>query len=346
MSPRFAIISDLHLGVHQNSTSWHKIAIDYATWLNTKLKEQDIANIMFCGDWFHHRDEISVTTIDVSSKILEILKDYDITMIPGNHDCFLKDNAEINSLSIFKGHKNITIYDKLTTFTRWGKVISLVPWGVPITNIPDSDVVFGHFELVNFKMNNFKICDHGEDHRDLLKKSRMTFTGHFHLNQESTFENGKIIYTGNPFQMDFGDAERNKLVYIYDISTNQYTTITNDISPKHHVMKLSDLIEYDGLTDDVKRLFCGNVVKLFVDKHISPDELTFLSKKLTQLQPLNFSVEYEVNHDKINFGVDRSKEFNSIDVASVIDEFINLLEIENKNEVSKYVNNLYKTCLN
>jgi len=34
--------SDLHLGVHQNSSQWHDIAIEFGKWLKKKLKEQEL----------------------------------------------------------------------------------------------------------------------------------------------------------------------------------------------------------------------------------------------------------------------------------------------------------------
>ena len=39
-SNKVACISDIHLGVHQNSQTWHNIALDFARWLDKTLKEK------------------------------------------------------------------------------------------------------------------------------------------------------------------------------------------------------------------------------------------------------------------------------------------------------------------
>ena len=101
---KIAIFSDIHVGVHHNSKFWHDVSLDWAKWFIADLKEKGIEDIVFCGDYFHTRDEVSVDTLHFGSKLLELFKDFKLTMIVGNHDCFLKDSSEftfrINYLSI------------------------------------------------------------------------------------------------------------------------------------------------------------------------------------------------------------------------------------------------------
>ena len=47
---KVAIFSDLHLGVHSNSTEWHKYAIEWANWFRDECREKGIKDIIFCGD--------------------------------------------------------------------------------------------------------------------------------------------------------------------------------------------------------------------------------------------------------------------------------------------------------
>jgi metallophosphoesterase superfamily enzyme len=104
---RVAIISDLHLGVHTNSAQWQGIAVNWAQWLCKELKRQNIKDIIFCGDWYHNRSEISVSTLQISADILKILEDFNIIAIVGNHDIYYKHRTDVNSLSLFKNSKNI-----------------------------------------------------------------------------------------------------------------------------------------------------------------------------------------------------------------------------------------------
>ena len=98
---KIAIVSDLHIGVHGDSSQWHEIALKWARWLDSELKRHEITDIMFCGDWYHNRSEISVSTLQVSAEILRILQNYNIIMITGNHDIFFKHRTDVNSLTIF-----------------------------------------------------------------------------------------------------------------------------------------------------------------------------------------------------------------------------------------------------
>ena len=224
----------------------------------SRMKRKDyklkIKDIIICGDVFHYRDEIAVNSLQIAKQFFDILKEYNIVMITGNHDCYYKDTSCVNSLSLFSGWNNITVIDKLHTEEIYNKTISFVPWGEQIKKIPKCDLIFGHFELENFKMNNFKVCDNGDNPDELLKKSKMIITGHFHLKDERKFKNGKILYLGNPFQMDFGDAESEKGFYVLDFDKIQEPVFyRNTVSPKHKKLLLSELISFDGVTPEIGR---------------------------------------------------------------------------------------------
>jgi len=169
----------------------------------------------------------------------------------------------------------------------------------------------------------------------------MTFTGHFHLNQERIFDNGKIIYVGNTFQMDFGDAERSKYVYLYDFIDSTYTRIENDVSPKHLIVKVSEIDNLDNKND----IFNSNIVRLHVDKKVTHEEVDKISAKISQFKPIGYSVDYKIDVDKIEINTDFDINLKGIDISTMIDEFIDLMEIENKPVVRKYINELYKECL-
>ena len=95
-------ISDMHIGVHQNSTLWHNITIEWARWLADDLRKKGITDIIISGDVFHYRHEIAVNTIHIVTQILNIWKDFNIVLLVGNHDAYYKDRSDVNSLSILK----------------------------------------------------------------------------------------------------------------------------------------------------------------------------------------------------------------------------------------------------
>ena len=61
--------------------------------------------------------------------------------------------------------------------------------GFDIEKLPESQYLFGHFEITTFKMNNYKICDKGVTPDDLLKKAPLVFSGHFHHENSRKYGN-------------------------------------------------------------------------------------------------------------------------------------------------------------
>ena len=342
---KIAICTDLHLGLKNNSIEFHKIALDWARWFKSELEQKNIKDIVFCGDFFDSRSEIGVNTLHVASDILNLWKNFNIVMITGNHCCYQKLNSDIHSLSILSGWSNITVLDKLTTITEFNKVISFNPWGSPIESIPSSDLIFGHFEIQTFKFNQYSICDHGLTAEDLFKKSPFIITGHFHLREYREYSNtGRVLYCGNPFQMDFGDVDSIKGYHILDLNTLLFEFFENTLSPKHFKINFSDLVRDGKLTEEVRNKFKNNFIKLYIDKNISADEADFLLKKLNELNPLSLAVEYSYSFDK--FGIDQEKDIDlsGVDIPVAIEEFINLIESPYKKEVAEYTLNLFNKC--
>jgi len=341
--PRVCVISDLHLGVHSNSSQWHDISIKWAKWLVTELDKHNIKDIIFCGDWHHNRSEISVSTLQTSADILKIFDKYNKIMVLGNHDVYYKHRIDVNSLSIFKDRKNITLIDSVTTVDLFDKLITFCPWNTSINDIPKSDVIFGHFEIEAFKMNSYKVCEEGMSVKDLLARSSLIISGHFHQRHEKQFTKGKILYVGNPFQMDFGNADNFKGYHILDIDTLNYKFYENTVSPLYQKVLLSELIQNNGIDDKIRQLFANNIVKLKIDKNISQEDLSFLTSKLNLLKPESLALDYDINYNKIS-DEPLDKDLSGIDISDAITEFINLLEVDDKKDILEYTIDLFKRC--
>ena len=322
---------------------WHDISLNWASWLTTELKKKKIRDIIISGDLFHYRDEIAVNTIHVVTQILNMWSDFNIVLLVGNHDAYYKDRSEINSLSILSGWNNITVISEPTQVEAYNKKIMFCPWGTTPKQILPSDAVFGHFEIQSFKLNQHKICEDGIRSQDLLKKSSTIITGHFHLREERVYKNGKILYLGNPYQMDFGDVYSVKGYYIYDIVTQDYKFYENNISPTHQKVKLSYLASKGTITDEVKKLFKNNIVKLVVDKFVSPDDMDLLLRKYLELKANSITVDYDVNFNKFGLEEDTDHDLSGVDIPVAIEEFVNLLDdVENKQEIIEYTVDLFK----
>lgn len=341
MNNKVAIFSDLHLGVHQNSSFWLDISISWVKWFKDDIVSKGIKDVIFCGDFFHYRDEVSLISLDAGNKILDILKDLNVYMITGNHDCYYKETSEINSLSVFKGRNNIKVFDSITSLNIHGKQMLFCPWGAKIATLPVSDIIFGHFELQNFKMNAFKICGDGDDPGVLSTKAPLIFSGHFHLRDEKIYNNSTIVYVGNPFEMDFGDSEQIKGYHILDISASKYTFIESNFTPKHIKLLLSNLITTKDADELFRKIIYNNIIKLVIDKNISTEHLDILVAKITGFKPSDIRIDYDVNYNKIKIDANESLDLSGVIIEQAIEEFINLLDITNKKEVIDYTVGLY-----
>ena len=341
-SEKVCCVADLHIGVHQNSIFWHETALKWAQWLKSELDAKGIRDIFILGDVYHYRDEVAVNTIHVVNQILSTWKDFNITILVGNHDAFYKDRSDINSLSILNGKNNITVIDKPVTYTVYGKKLTFLPWGSNIDDLPKTDIMFGHLEIESFKMNTFKLCDHGTKTSDLLDKAKLILTGHFHLRDERVYDNGKIIYVGNPFEMDFGDTGTTKGYYILDIPKSDYMFYENTVSPKHKKLSLTELSN----TDDVKKTVGNNIIKIIVDKKVNTDKIDTLIKKISTFNPFSLSVDYTLYDDSIGIDDQNYDATTGVDLQKTIEEFVNVLDIDNRKDVVSYCMDLYKRAIN
>ena len=341
---KVAIFSDLHLGVHSNSSEWHKYAIEWANWFREECRDKGIKDLIFCGDWHHNRSEISVNTLQVSADILDMFEEFNLIAITGNHDIYYKHRTDVNSLSIFKNRKNVTILEQYQTLEAFDKKLSFCPWNTPTKVIEKSDVIFGHFEIETFKMNAFKVCEEGVRVKDLLKKSSLVISGHFHTRHEKQYGAGTILYVGNPFQMDFGDAGNRKGYHILDLETLEYEFFENNVSPCYEKITLSELVDEGDITPIVKNKISNNIVKLKVDKNISQDDMDILTGVFNKLQPEQLSIDYDINFNRILDNRDDIEDLSGVDVEQAIEEFIGTMDLDDAKSIIEYTLGLYERC--
>ena len=334
--------SDLHLGVHQNSQMWHKISLDLADWICSVMKSHKLDTIFFSGDVFHDRHEIGVNTLHVAKKFFNKLKDFQIYILPGNHDCFLSSTVEVNSVEIL-AQENIHVFTTPTTIKVGDKTVTFCPWKTAISELSPVDMLLGHFEIPNFKMTSQKICDHGDTSTDLLQKAHCVVTGHFHYREYREYPNSKyVLYLGSPYEMDFGDRDQQKGVSIISFDNlNDITFVENNITPKHFRIKISELLQKKY--KNVQSIIKDNIISIYVDTHIDTLTLDLLISKLTQYGPLQFRTEFNV----LDTAQTETKDIKklSIDIETAFHEFVDHVDTRaSKKEVLEKCLELYKLC--
>jgi DNA repair exonuclease SbcCD nuclease subunit len=344
---KVAIISDIHLGIHTNSELWHKIVLDYGEWLKKELISKNIKDIIVLGDIFNDRSDIGVQTLHVAESFFKIftegLYNFNIILLVGNHDCFYHNKSDVNSTSIFKGWKNITVIDKLETVTWFDNQYTFMPWGIPLDTLPYNNAgIFAHLDINTFKVNSIKICEKGVDSDELLKKSSLIITGHYHTKQERIYPNGKILYLGCVFPQNWNDVSDKKYYHILDLKTQEYKSFENVISPKYYKIKLSDLFIKEKL-QETKSIVNGNFIKIIVDKQINYEQFEKIQTVLNSLQPLDLSSDF---NDETTIKTPENYESVNMEISTMIPEYIESLEkTELKDKIISEMDSIYKTAL-
>jgi DNA repair exonuclease SbcCD nuclease subunit len=243
-------------------------------------------------------------------------------MLVGNHDAYYKNRSDVHSLGFLKGFPNITIVDEQSYFIHaYGKQLEFVPWNYDMSD-DKVDYLFGHFEIQSFKMNNFKVCDHGLSPTKLINKSTNVFSGHFHNRNEKKYAGGSIHYVGNTFPMDFADVDNQKGYYILDIETDELEFFPNTVSPKYKkilVSKLKDVKE-----EDIKT----NIVKLIIDIELTEAKVEKVKAYLGKFRPYQLTTEYAYS-TKVG---EVSEDIETFDMGKMFDEFIGQLKLEDEKE--------------
>lgn len=320
--PKVAIFSDLHLGIYGNSENWHKIALNWADWISSELSGKKIKDILFLGDFFHNRSEISVQTIHVASMILEKLKNFNIIMVVGNHDAYYKNRSDVHSLGLICGHENIHVVDEVFVLDEFEKKLLFVPWNADLPN-GSYDYIFGHFEIRNFRMNNSKVCDHGLNATDFLSgRTSRVFSGHFHHRTSKKYKEGEIHFVGNTFPMDLSDMDNLKGYHILDLEDGKLEFFENTVSPKFKKIYATKLKEYG------KEDFQNNVLKLIIDLDATEKQVEKLQSYILKFKPFFLNTEYFVNVRTI----DDVEDLESVDLAQQFTEYIDQLKFDDEKE--------------
>ena len=144
------ITTDWHFGVNQNRVTKLKILSMAVEKINRFKNSNKVRNLVFGGDMFHQRNNLSIETINVAIALMErIAEKCNVYLILGNHDIFNKNSNSINSVKIFKHIRNVNIIESATECSINGNKTLLVPWNTDLSQIKRNfyDMMIGHFDI-------------------------------------------------------------------------------------------------------------------------------------------------------------------------------------------------------
>jgi DNA repair exonuclease SbcCD nuclease subunit len=338
---RVAVITDTHWSARKSSRHLHDyFELFYKNIFFPALEEHGVEMVIHMGDAFDNRKSIDFWGLEWTRKVvLDPLKKYEVHMIVGNHDIFLRNSTEINSPSLLlRDYPNIKVYSSPTNTKVGGIDMTFIPWicsenydeTLKVIKKSKAKIAMGHLELQGFRVNKHLVMeDHGTDPK-MFDKFQKVFSGHYHTRSD----NGKIFYLGNPYEMYWTDVNDTRGFHIFDTETLEHTPINNPYKLFYNIYyedtphQLFDATEYKN-----------KIVKVIVRKKSKPKDFEKFVDKLYSVgvQDLKIIENFEIQEAE-DFQVDDDE--NTI---TILNRYIDEAEIEfDKNRIKTIFQDLYK----
>lgn len=327
---KIALISDLHIGIKKQCPVFMESQFRFFTeQLVPELKQANIKDIWVLGDVFDTRMSLNTLVINKTIELFkDILKDFNIKIIVGNHDMYLTTDTGINSLKILDLLPNVTVYEKQTVLTIDNKTILLQPWIIDYSTYiltEHYDYAFMHADIIGFDQGGGRLSESGLVAKEILKHVNAVYSGHYHNGVHREFEPGKCItYLGAPYQLTRIDRDGIRGYHILDIKTGNRSLIENKVSMKftRHVYPNANL-----------NIVPGNVVDLDVPYEYA-DQTKKISTYVAKLDalkpayPVNINILPSPNTEEEKFDTD------NLNIISLFKNYLDQLETKvDKNDL-------------
>jgi predicted phosphodiesterase len=172
---KVAIITDTHYGARKGSKYLHDyFELFYDNIFFPALEKHGVEAVIHMGDAFDSRKSIDYQSLEWAKRVVfEPLRNYEVHMVIGNHDCYYKNTNNVNSPSLLlKDYPNVKTYSSPQTIKVGGLDIMMVPWicsenyDETLNHIEKTKakIAMGHLEFQGFRVNrNLVMEDHGLD---------------------------------------------------------------------------------------------------------------------------------------------------------------------------------------
>lgn len=333
-----AIFTDIHFGRKNNSIIHNEDCKNFITWFVDKSISNSVDHVIFMGDWFEERDSVNTLTFKYAMDCAQALNDMGppIYFIVGNHDLYYRDNREVYASYAYKNLSNFIIVDSPMVTDDMVNRTLLSPYlfsheYAGLMGYLDIPIWFGHFEFNGFVITGDTIrMQHGPN-PDNYSTPKRIFSGHFHKRQQSK----NIVYIGNAFPMDFGDANdvaRGMAIYTHDTDTVEFLDWDN--CPSYIYTNLSQLI------DGGEKLPPNSRVKCVVDKEITyNDSSTIKNDMIDKFNLREFNLEEIVTPmppSNLQLTDDQIKNESTISLVRTLLKTIDSEKIDNEKLINIY----------
>lgn len=321
---KIALISDLHMGIKKQCPIFMESQLRFfIKQFVPELKQANIKDIWVLGDVFDTRMSLNTLVVNKTIELFkDILKDFNIKIIVGNHDMYFTTNTGVNSLKILDLLPNVTVYEKQTVLTIDSKTILLQPWITDYSTYiltEHYDYAFMHADIIGFDQGGGRLSESGLMAKELLKKVDAVYTGHYHNGIHRQFEKGKsVTYLGAPYQLTRIDRGGTRGYHILDIATGERTMVENKVS-----MKFTRHI-YPDVNLDV---IAGNVVDLDIPAEYN-DQTKKISVLVTKLERLKPAYPVNINYLPSEDDTEEIIDTENLNIITLFKNYISQVELE------------------
>ena len=273
-----AAFTDIHWGAKTNSDQHNQDCMRYIDWFCDQVQsDPTIDNVIFLGDWFENRSALNISTMDWSYRGAKKINELGVPVffIVGNHDLYHRHTRAVFSTVNFHEFSNFKIISEPTVEPSIGDGVLLCPFlfhneYASLMQYKKLTTWWGHFEFQGFMVTGYGMkMPTGPNDEDFDGPIHI-ISGHFHKRQADK----NVVYMGNTFPTNFGDADDNERgMMVYDHTAQDMSFFDWDDCPKYVRTTLTDLL--DGTTT----LPSEARVKCLVDVPISYEESTFIKQK-------------------------------------------------------------------
>lgn len=347
---KIAMLADLHLGVKKSDRVFQDSQMKFfEKQLVPELKERGIDTIVILGDVIDTRQSINTSTMNTVYDLFhDVLAEFDIHVILGNHDLYFTTTTEVNGVKWFHLLSNVHLYEKPTK-VRLGKPgdeteVLMLPWIVDYSEFGkwnvSAEYVFAHLDIAGMKMDKYNFSTTGVTISDLFDRFEHIYTGHYHTRSEKKQGTKNITYIGSPYQISRIDIGDKRGVTILDLATNETELIENTKSIQFRVVDFPEEIA------DIDNFTRGNVVDVRVkyeDSKYSKKIYEYV-KNIQQHEPA-YPVNIEIQQRQDIGQVD--SKIDGINLFTLMKEYVDSdadIPKEDKDGVYKELIRLYNEC--
>ena len=340
-----AVVTDSHFGARKGAQYLHDHFEKF--WRDVffpTLKERGVKTILHMGDAFDSRKSIGYESLNWAKRVVfEPMKEFNTHIIVGNHDCYYKSTNRTNSPDLLlKDYDNITTYHSPTEVTLEGMDTLLLPWicdenreeSLRMIKNSTSKFAAGHLELDGFEAYRGHTYRDGKLDNGVFDNFDKVFSGHFHTRSN----NGKIFYTGNPYEMFWNDVNDTRGFVLLDTETLEFEYVNNPHT-------LFSVIYYEDTNYKLfnAKEYEGKIVKVIVRKNTDRKLFDKFLDKLMKTNILDMKIVE-------NFNVQEGEDFQVEDIEentlSILNRYVDEADYEDssiqKDDIKNLISQIYR----